>query len=81
MAKTREPVLVVRTSNEIPRTPSILSDEDRGIDPKRKEVLGRFVKLCKDRGATMEIRTHAGTVKIDRDGVSTATAAKIGGAE
>lgn len=80
-AKTREPVLVVRTSNEIPRTPSILSDEDRGIDPKRKEALGGFVKLCKDSGATMEIRTHAGTVKIDGDVVSAATAAKIGGAE
>lgn len=75
-AKTREPVLVVRTSNEIPRTPSILSDEDRGIDPKRNEALGGFVKLCKDSGATMEIRTAGGTVKIDGDGV---TAAKIGG--
>ena len=31
--KTKTPVLVVRTTNEIRETPSLLSDADRGFTP------------------------------------------------
>lgn len=79
--KTKSPTYALVTRNELPNTDSLLDDDNRGgpkdIDPKRKEALGGFVKLCRDSGATMEIRTAGGAVKIDGNGI---TAAKIGGA-
>lgn len=65
--KTKSPVLVLRTRNEIPKTDSILSDKDRGIDPARVAAVRSFKKLANESGAQIQIRTGEHTVTIDPD--------------
>ena len=64
--KTKHPVLVVRTRNEIPKTDSILSDRDRGIDPNRVIAVRNFKKLAEGSGATVTITPGAVANAIDR---------------
>ena len=40
------------------------------MDRERNNALGGFVKLCRDSGTTVEIRTRAGSVKIDGNGIA-----------
>ena len=70
--KTKVPVLVVKTSNEIPRTDSILSDKDRGIDPNRVIAVRNFKKLADETGATVTITTGGKSVTLAPGAVASA---------
>ena len=70
--KTKTPVLVVKTSNEIPRTDSILSDNDRGIDPNRVIAVRNFKKLADETGVTVTITTGGKSVTLAPGAVASA---------
>lgn len=63
--KTKSPVLVLKTANEIPKTDGILSDKDRGIDPNRVIAVRNFKKLAEETGATVTITAGGRAVTIN----------------
>lgn len=60
--KTRMPVLVVVTNNEIPNTPGLFADDERG---------------AKVEGLAYEVRTNGNVVRIDGDGINSTEKANV----
>ena len=62
--KTKTPVLVVITRNELPNTPGLFHDDERNA------AVDGFSKLCRENNASVEIRTDDKVIHIDGNGIS-----------